>query len=884
MVIASSRSSIRAYSLGTRTFFSSGLLAAVLFFQGSKDAEFILHRSHLLFGLRAAELALAVSLALASLTLPRRPDVFYHGELVDRLYTVSAFSRFTYSWPAPLLSLAARKKDLDMADLHRPGHRNRSSFLSSDWKRRNYRHRLWLSLVLAHKGAIALQWALTLCTAFLNFTPQWVILQILRLLETPQLGKIYGFGIWSWVVFLGVSIIAQSWVESYVYWLSFAELNIPIRAQLSALIFEKAMSKKDVKGAGKSKKTPQSSAEPVVTGPAGESTASDRPEADEEEEYQDPKKSKQSTVNLIGVDAKRIADFSSYQNMFPGSMFKLIVSLSFLTSLLGWKALLAGFSAMLAITPVNIHFSKKYSAAQDQLMKLRDEKMEVVTEALQGIRQIKFSALEPEWEKKILGVRERELGAVWDVFMFDTALIACWLTSPIALSAISLAVYAYINNTLTPSIAFVSLSVFKALEVTLSVIPELTTDLLDAWVSLKRIQDYLDSPEVSTTSKPSHEVSFKNASIAWPSDESLGEEDRFILRNVNVTFPQGELSVISGKTGTGKSLMLSAILGEVDVLEGTLHVPRAPSLSERHDDKANKSNWIIPEAIAYVAQIPWLENATIRDNIVFGLPFDEERWNTTVEVCALKKDLEMLSDGENTEIGAQGINLSGGQKWRVTLARAVYSRAGILVLDDIFSAVDAHVGRHIFEKCLQNGPLAAGRTRILVTHHVALCEPKTKYLVELGDGGVLNAGLLSELRDEGTLQKIKSHEQNTDEIEAEDPEAAVNSDASTVEYDGQGANDNRNSAPKPPQTGARKFVEEEAREKGSVRKHIYLSYLHASGGWTFWLLVLLIFALVQVFAIGKSISEPNVKLFLGQSTYNTPETMANKIRRPIMVA
>ncbi len=112
--------------------------------------------------------------------------------------------------------------------------------------------------------------------------------------------------------------------------------------------------------------------------------------------------------------------------------------------------------------------------------------------------------------------------------------------------------------------------------------------------------------------------------------------------------------------------------------------PRNHPSRNRHDSKANKGNWIIPEAIAYVAQIPWIENASIKDNIVFGLPYLEDRYKKTIEVCALKKDLEMLSDGENTEIGANGINLSGGQKWRVTLARAIYSRAGILVMDDIF--------------------------------------------------------------------------------------------------------------------------------------------------------------------------------------------------------
>ncbi|KAL1844357.1 hypothetical protein VTJ49DRAFT_36 [Mycothermus thermophilus] len=845
VAIAASRSSLRAYNLGIYAFLSAIVHAGVLLAQGTKIAELLLHRSPAAFALRVVEISCSISLAVSALCIPRRPDVFFHGEPVDRMYTVSALNRFTWHWASVLLKLASRKKNLDLDDLPRPDGFVRAASVSADWKAQPTAGvPLWLGLILAHKKAVAVNWFITLCASILNFAPQWVILQLLRFFERRQPGD-QSLEAWMWVIWLAVAIIAQSWFESILWWQAYSDLSIPIRAQLSALIFEKSMCRKDVKGTGKSNKI----GEAESAGPVSHQGA----EADEDDS-EELKKSKQSTVNLIGVDGKRVSDFSCFQTLFPGSLFKLIVSLAFLVSLLGWKALAGGLSAMLAIVPVNIYFSKRYSDSQDRLMKVRDEKMEIVNEALQGIRQIKFSALEPEWEAKIGGVRERELSAVWSVFMNDTMLIGCWVTSPIMLAAISLAVYAAVHGSLTPSVAFVSLGVFKSLEVTLSVIPELTTDLLDAWVSIKRIEQYLNSPEVEDISKDSDEVSFDNASIAWPADEAIDEAERFVLRNINVTFPKGELSVISGKTGTGKSLMLAAILGEVDLLGGTLYVPKAPPLSERHDDKATKDNWIIPKAIAYVAQIPWIENASIKDNILFGLPYDEERYRKTVEVCALKKDLEMLSDGENTEIGANGINLSGGQKWRITLARAIYSRADILVLDDIFSAVDAHVGRHIFDKCL-NGELAAGRTRILVTHHVSLCEPKTKYLVELGDGGVLHAGLLSELREEGTLERIKTQEQTSEEIEADELATAVNSDHSSVEDQLVGGEANGDAALRkvPSKTQApRKFVEEEAREQGAVRKHIYLTYLKDSGGFIFWGFAMVIYVVVHGFNIGRS--------------------------------
>ncbi|KAF3057299.1 ATP-dependent bile acid permease [Daldinia childiae] len=854
--VAASRDSVAAYGLGIWSFLSCVVLTAVLAAQDNDVAALLLkqHATGVL-SIRAVELVVALCLAVASLSIPRRPDVYYNGQLVDRLYTESAWSMLNWSWPAYLLRQASKQNGLDLADLPRPDHYTRSKETTTDWESRKFTGPLWISIIAAHKWIFTLQWLLTILTAFLNLAPQWVVLQLLNLLEQRQGHERLGYDAWVWVILIAVAVLAQSWVEAYVYWLSWAQIAVPIRAQLSALVFQKSMRRKDVKEASKKQKkaaAASGSTVPNIAGPIGESSTTNRPDLEdfeEEDEAEQIKKSKQSTVNLIGVDAKRVSDFASFNNIFLGSLFKLIVSLLFLVELLGWKALLAGFSTMLAVTPLNIYFSKRYSDAQDRLMKVRDEKMDVVSEALQGIRQIKFSALEPQWEKKIGDVRERELACVWSAFTNDVMLIGCWITSPIMLAAVSLAVYASLHGALSPSVAFVSLGVFKALEVTLSVIPELTTDLVDAWVSVKRMDAYLRGAEVSKITKEAEEVTFDNASIAWPSDNQEDDEedpDRFVLRDVNIAFPKGELSVISGKTGSGKSLMLAAILGEVDILAGSISVPRAPS--QRHDQKANKDNWIIPGAVAFVAQIPWIENATVKENILFGLPYDAYRYNKTIEVCALTKDLEMFSDGENTEIGANGINLSGGQKWRITLARAIYSRAGILVLDDIFSAVDAHVGRHIFEKCL-NGELGVGRTRILVTHHVALCEPKTKYLVELGNGRVLNAGLISELEQTGTLEQIKSHEQTDQEIRDDEGSTAINSEETSqtdIEPSGEPL------AKIPSKAQARKFVEEEAREKGAVKGKVYAVYLTYSGSWWFWSIVLILFLFVQALTVGRS--------------------------------
>lgn len=396
---------------------------------------------------------------------------------------------------------------------------------------------------------------------------------------------------------------------------------------------------------------------------------------------------------------------------------------------------------------------------------------------------------------------------------------------------------------------------------TLAVIPELTTDLIDAYVSIKRIGTYLDAPEISKNTNDAPDISFENASVAWPSDDDKEDGDqRYVLRNLNLSFPEKELSVVSGKTGTGKSLLLAAILGEVDVLSGKVNVPRPPNTRQRRDHLATKDNWIIPASIAFVAQIPWIENASIRDNILFGLPYDADRYQKVLDVCALKKDLDMLTDGEDTEIGANGINLSGGQRWRVTFARALYSRAGILVLDDIFSAVDAHVGRFIFEKGL-TGELAVGRTRILVTHHVALCKSRTKYVVELGEGTVEHAGLISELEESGTLEQILSHEANIVSFVDEDT-TQVNSEELSDGEIGEILRkvDSKKAVPK-------KFVEDEKRETGRVKTTVYLDYLKASGGWSFWSLAFFFFAVMQILTTGMIYGQLPADLFSSASQY-----------------
>lgn len=325
-----------------------------------------------------------------------------------------------------------------------------------------------------------------------------------------------------------------------------------------------------------------------------------------------------------------------------------------------------------------------------------------------------------------------------------------------------------------------------------------------------------------------------DATVAWAADSSGGdgdgEEDRFCLRNINLEFVPGELNIVSGRTGSGKSLLLSAFLGEADLIGGKIEMPLAPPAEERFDSRANPGNWILPTGVAYVPQIPWIENGTIKDNILFGLPLDKRRYSITLEACALEKDIEGLTDGDLTEIGANGINLSGGQRWRVSFARAAYSRAGILILEDIFSAVDYHVGKHILDNGL-TGNLMRGRTRILVTHHLKLCLPQAAYTVVLSNGTIENAGLVAELQERGVLEGIIARvedgtEEAGEQVHEEAPELtrAVTRESVRSQQSAP-PNDILKSAPTP-----RQFIQEEGRERGAVKWAIYQAYIKSSGG------------------------------------------------------
>ncbi|KAI9476659.1 hypothetical protein BX667DRAFT_497025 [Coemansia mojavensis] len=318
---------------------------------------------------------------------------------------------------------------------------------------------------------------------------------------------------------------------------------------------------------------------------------------------------------------------------------------------------------------------------------------------------------------------------------------------------------------------------------------------------------------------------------------------QFKLSDITLQFPIGELSLVVGPTGSGKSSLLSALIGEMTLTKGRIILPTAdPRVLDAQLQNSRYREVIelasqgpVMTDVAYVSQEAWLRNASIRDNILFGEPYDAERYEEVLRVCALKPDLRLLAAGDRTEIGERGITLSGGQKQRMALARAVYSHRRILLIDDCLSAVDAHTAKHILNECLvSQTKLMQGRTRVLVTHHASLCLPHSQFVAVMQSGRVALSGRPEELQQMGYFtDEIKSLDgsHSVEEKEASKHDAhSVNDMTSEDTYNAQRAESGDIN------DGA--LVEDEEREQGYVRPQVWIDYMLMCGKWKFWTAVM----------------------------------------------
>jgi ABC-type multidrug transport system fused ATPase/permease subunit len=507
----------------------------------------------------------------------------------------------------------------------------------------------------------------------------------------------------------------------------------------------------------------------------------------------------------------------------PLALFKILLSAAFLIRLMGPRSVISGFAVCAILVPLSSRLSNNYTSVRSKLTNRRDETMNCVAEAIQALPQIRFLSLEESWIAQIIGSRTVELREAWKMATSMAFVNSLVELSPVLLSAVSISIYALEHGTIRPSIVFTSLGLFSDIHSSLRTLPQMVAAIHDSWVSYKRIEHYLAESEVEQFLAPSEGIVFQAAAFNWPTT-SASKMEISGLHNITISFLHSKLNVVVGKTGSGKSLLLATMLGESNLDSGEVGMPKK---MERDAQKEKSLDWIVPGSTALVSQPPWIDNASVRENILFGLPFDSSRYHGVIIACALEQDLSQMKQGDATKVGAKGAMLSGGQRWRIALARAMYSRASILLLDDVLSAVDGAVAHWIVKNAL-TGVLAHGRTIILVTHNLDVCAKHASFLVELEDQTVRRAVKLDPdfVEEVKTDKLISQHNKTVEDITSRE------TICETVATESSKLQQTRSSPP--PSINSISF------------------YIHAAGGWISVFLALAATAAHQLLSAGTS--------------------------------
>uniref|UniRef100_A0A9J7YN69 ABC-type glutathione-S-conjugate transporter n=1 Tax=Cyprinus carpio carpio TaxID=630221 RepID=A0A9J7YN69_CYPCA len=423
-------------------------------------------------------------------------------------------------------------------------------------------------------------------------------------------------------------------------------------------------------------------------------------------------------VNLVSADTQKLMDFVVYFNAVWVAPIEIALCFFFLWQHLGPSAL-AGIATVILIFPLNGFIAKMRSKLQEVQMTYMDGRIKLMNEILSGIKILKFYAWENAFRERILGCREKELNALKKSQILYSISIASFNSSTFLIAFAMFGVYVLIdeNHVLDAQKVFVSMALINILKAPLSQLPFAMSTTMQ--VSGSTVFQTFESLCIciSTVSRKLLKISlFLLVSKALVSLRPMVHSCR-----INVEVQRGSLVAVVGHVGSGKSSLLSAMLGEME-----------------------KKSGHVTGSVAYVPQQAWIQNATLKDNILFGCEMKDSWYQKVLEACALLPDLEILPARDATEIGEKGLNLSGGQKQRVSLARAVYRKADIYLLDDPLSAVDAHVGQHIFEKVFGPNGVLKNKTRILVTHGLSFL-PQADLILVIEDGEITEMGSYAEL-------------------------------------------------------------------------------------------------------------------------------------------
>ncbi|KAI1143540.1 canalicular multispecific organic anion transporter 1 [Hypoxylon sp. FL0543] len=497
-------------------------------------------------------------------------------------------------------------------------------------------------------------------------------------------------------------------------------------------------------------------------------------------------------LNLMRNDVYEVAQrFWEFPSLITRPL-QLILSLVLIWQLLGWPCLL-GVAWVVVLQFLNAACVRSLIDVERRRRVAADVRLQATTQFVEAIRPLRWYDWQSKWLRNIMQARAKELhlriiASLWTIGVGATNLAASALFPVFTFFAVT-----YIAGRPLPvDVAFPALQLFTMLETSLKELPNLITVLLNATIAIGRLEKFMSEPdkEEGAYGETPSEIEFRGASFAWPTNGKI------VLEDLDLLFPPG-LTLIHGKVGSGKTALLEAILGELNKVKGDCTLPN--------------------EMVGYCAQSPWLQNMSIQDNILFNFPLDKSRYNEVLDACELLPDLANFAHGDKSNIGENGIGLSGGQKARVALARAVYCQSRILLLDDPLAALDHQTAQSIVRK-LFRGSLLKDRTVVLVTHRVDLCLSLADQVIEIIDG--------------------KARVFDSDEYPGEFDIPSQNKGA-LIEDEPPVVSEELANAAIPD-----KFIEDEGRASGGVVARVYWTYIKA-GNLTYWAAVIAIFSLFR---------------------------------------
>ncbi|CAL5039011.1 unnamed protein product [Urochloa decumbens] len=445
-------------------------------------------------------------------------------------------------------------------------------------------------------------------------------------------------------------------------------------------------------------------------------------------------------VNYIAVDAYRLGDSISWLHMAWSSPLQLVFAIATLFWALKLGAL-PGLVPLVIFGFLNVPFAKILQGYQAKFMVAQDERLRSTSEILNSMKIIKLQSWEDKFRNMIESLRDGEFKWLRETQMKKAYGAVMYWMSPTVVSAVMYTATAIIGSApLNASTLFTVLATLRVMAEPVRFLPEILTMMIQYKVSLDRIERFLLEDDIREegvkrvlSDNSDIRVQVQDGNFSWSANRA-----DLSLRNVNLSISRGEKVAVCGPVGSGKSSLLYALLGEIPRISGSVEVFGS---------------------VAYVSQNSWIQSGTVRDNILFGKPFNKELYEKAIKSCALDKDIENFDHGDLTEIGQRGLNMSGGQKQRIQLARAVYNDADVYLLDDPFSAVDAHTAAVLFYDCVMTA--LAEKTVVLVTHQVEFLTETSRILVMEG-GQVSQQGKYSELLESGTaFEKLVSAHQSS---------------------------------------------------------------------------------------------------------------------------